>query len=48
MRGARAGGVVGIGCDCVAGLGVAQPFLLGTVGLGSLAGLLLLWRHKEF
>ena len=49
VPGTKAGAVVSIGLVVVAWLAVplARPFLLGTVGLGALLGVLLYWRHNR-
>ena len=45
----RAGAVVCIGLVILAwaAIPVARPFIVGTVGLGSLLGLLLWWKHNR-
>ena len=49
VPGTKTGAVVSIGLVVVAWLAVplARPFLLGTVGLGALLGVLLYWRHNR-
>ena len=50
VPGTRAGAIVSIGLVVLAWIAIplARPFLLGTVGLGALLGLLLWWRHSKF
>jgi hypothetical protein len=47
VPGTKAGAVVSIGITVVAWIAipVARPFILGTVCLGSLIGVLLWWSH---
>ena len=49
VPGTRAGAIVSIGLVVLAWLAVplARPFILGTVGLGLLVSLFLLWRHNK-
>ena len=49
VPGTRAGAIVSIGLVVLAWIAIplARPFLLGTVGLGALLGLLLWWRHSK-
>jgi hypothetical protein len=49
VSGTRTGAIVSIGLVILAWLAipVARPFILGTVGLGIITGLLLLWRHRR-
>lgn len=49
VPGTRAGAIVSIGLVVLAWLAipVARPFILGTVGLGGLLGLLLWRRHNK-
>jgi hypothetical protein len=49
VPGTRAGAIVSIGLVVLAWLAIplARPFILGTVGLGALVGLLLWWRHNK-
>jgi len=49
VPGTRAGAIVSIGLTVLAWLAipVARPFILGTVGLGGLLGLLLWWSHNK-
>ena len=49
VPGTRAGAVVSIGLVVLAWLAIpiARPFILGTVGLGLVVGLLLWWRHTK-
>jgi len=49
VPGTRAGAIVSIGLIVLAWLAIplARPFLLGTVGLGLLVGLLLWWHHNK-
>ena len=45
----RAGAIVSIGLVVLAWLAIplARPFIVGTVGLGLIVGLLLWWRHTK-
>jgi hypothetical protein len=49
VPGTRAGAVVSLGLVVIAWLAipVARPFLLGTVGLGAVIGVLLWWKHGK-
>jgi hypothetical protein len=49
VPGTKAGAVVSIGLVVVAWLAVplARPFILGTVGVGALLGVLLNWLHNR-
>jgi hypothetical protein len=49
VPGTRAGGIVSIGLVVLAWIAIpiARPFILGTVGLGGLLGLLLWWKHSK-
>jgi hypothetical protein len=49
VPGTRAGAVVSVGLVVVAWVAVplARPFILGTVGLGALVGVLLYWLHNR-
>lgn len=49
VPGTRAGAIVSIGLVVLAWLAIpiARPFILGTVGLGALVGLLLWWKHNK-
>ena len=49
VPGTHAGAVVSIGLVVVAWLAVpiARPFIVGTVGLGLIVGLVLWWRHNR-
>ena len=49
VPGTRAGAVVSIGLVVLAWIAIpiARPFILGTVGLGLLVGLLLWWKHRS-
>jgi hypothetical protein len=49
VPGTRAGAVVSIGLVVLAWLAIplARPFIVGTVGLGLIVGLLLWWRHTK-
>ena len=49
VPGTRAGAVVSIGLMVLAWLAIpiARLFILGTVGLGLVVGLLLWWRHTK-
>jgi hypothetical protein len=49
VPGTRAGAVVSIGLVVLAWLAIplARPFIVGTVGLGLVVGLLLWWRHTK-
>jgi hypothetical protein len=49
IPGTNAGAVVSIGLAVVAWIAVplAQPFILGTVGLGALLGWFLRWLHSR-
>ena len=48
MPGTRAGAIVSLGLVLIAWLVIplARPFILGTVGLGSIVGLIL-WRKQS-
>ncbi len=48
VPGTRAGGIVSLGLAVVAWLAIpiARPFILGTVGLGFVVGLILWWKHN--
>ena len=49
VPGTHAGAIVSIGLVVLAWLAIpiARPFILGTVGLGLVVGLLLWWRHTK-
>jgi hypothetical protein len=49
VPGTKAGGVVSIGMVVLAwvAIPVARPFILGTVGLGAIVGVLLNWLHNR-
>jgi formate-dependent nitrite reductase membrane component NrfD len=49
VPGTRAGAVVSIGLVVLAWLAIpiARPFILGTVGLGVIVGLILRWWHNK-
>jgi hypothetical protein len=49
VPGTRAGAMVSIGLAVIAWLAlpVARPFILGTIGLGVVVGLLLQWKHNK-
>jgi hypothetical protein len=49
VPGTRAGAIVSIGLVVLAWLAIplARPFIVGTVGLGLILGLLLWWRHTK-
>jgi hypothetical protein len=49
VPGTRAGAVVTIGLVVLAWIAIpiARPFILGTVGLGALVGLILWWKHNR-
>jgi hypothetical protein len=49
VPGTRAGAIVSIGLVIVAWLAipVARPFILGTLGLGSLVGFILWRKHND-
>ncbi len=48
VTGGPAGAIVAIGMLIMAWVGVphARPFLLGSIGLGILFGLILWWKHR--
>lgn len=47
VPGTKAGAIVSIGLVVIAwfAIPVAQPFILGTLGLGAIVGLFLTWLH---
>ena len=49
VPGTRAGAIVSVGLVVIAWLAIplARPFLLGTVGLGVVVGLILWWKHSK-
>jgi hypothetical protein len=49
VPGTKAGAIVSIGLVVIAwfAIPVAQPFILGTLGLGALVGLFLTWLHSR-
>jgi hypothetical protein len=49
VPGTRAGAVISIGLVVLAWLTipVAQPFLLGTAGVGGILGAILWWKHSR-
>jgi hypothetical protein len=49
VPGTRAGAIVSLGLVVIAWLAipVARPFILGTVGLGLVVGLILRWKHSR-
>jgi hypothetical protein len=49
VPGTKAGAIVSLGLVIIAwfALPVAQPFILGTVGLGVIVGLFLRWLHSR-
>jgi hypothetical protein len=49
VPGTRAGAIVSIGLAVIAwiALPVARPFILGTIGLGVVVGLILRWKHNR-
>lgn len=49
VPGTRAGAIVSLGLVVIAWLAipVARPFILGTVGLGLVVGLILRWKHSK-
>jgi hypothetical protein len=49
VPGTKAGAIVSIGLVVIAwfAIPVARPFILGTLGLGAIVGLLLTWLHSR-
>jgi hypothetical protein len=49
VPGTRAGAIVSIGLVVIAWIAipVARPFILGTIGLGVVVGLILRWMHSR-
>jgi hypothetical protein len=49
VPGTHAGAIVTIGLVVLAWIAIplARPFILGTVGLGALVGLILWWKHNR-
>jgi hypothetical protein len=49
VPGTRAGAIVTIGLTVLAWIAIpiARPFILGTVGLGLILGLIMWWRHNK-
>ena len=49
VPGTRAGAIVSLGLVVIAWIAipVARPFILGTVGLGLVVGLILRWKHSR-
>jgi hypothetical protein len=49
VPGTRAGAIVSLGLVLIAWLviPIARPFILGTVGVGSVVGLILWWKHNR-
>ena len=49
VPGTKAGAIVSIGLVIIAWIAipVARPFILGTVGLGAIVGLILTWWHSR-
>jgi hypothetical protein len=49
VPGTKAGAIVSLGLVIIAwfAIPVARPFILGTLGLGSLVGLFLRWLHSR-
>jgi len=49
VPGTRAGAIVSIGLVVLAWIAIplARPFIVGTVGLGLIVGLVLWWKHTK-
>jgi len=49
VPGTKAGAIVSVGLVVIAwfAIPVARPFILGTIGLGALVGLFLVWLHSR-
>jgi hypothetical protein len=49
VPGTRAGAIVSLGLVLIAWLviPIARPFILGTLGFGSVVGLILWWKHNQ-
>ncbi len=49
VPGTRAGAIVSLGLVIVAWFAIplARPFIIGTVGLGLVVGLILRWKHSK-
>ena len=49
VPGTKAGAIVSIGLGVIAwfAIPVARPFILGTLGLSAIVGLLLTWLHSR-
>jgi len=49
IPGTRAGAIVSIGLVVLSWLTIpmARPFILGTVGVGLIVGLILSWKHRH-
>jgi hypothetical protein len=49
VPGTRAGAIVSIGLVVLAWIAIplARPFIVGTVGLGLIVGLILWWKHTK-
>jgi hypothetical protein len=49
VPGTRAGAILSLGLVVLAWLTipVARPFILGTIGIGSIVGLILFWKHRH-
>lgn len=49
VPGTRAGAIVSVGLVVIAWIAipVARPFILGTIGLGVIVGLILRWVHSR-
>lgn len=49
VPGTRAGAILSLGLVVLAWLtiSIARPFILGTIGIGSIVGLILFWKHRH-
>jgi hypothetical protein len=49
VPGTRAGAIISLGLVVVAWIAIplARAFILGTVGIGAVVGLLLFWKHRD-
>jgi hypothetical protein len=49
VPGTRAGAILSLGLVVLAWLTIpiARPFILGTIGIGSIVGLILFWKHRH-
>jgi hypothetical protein len=49
VPGTKAGAIVSVGLVVIAwfAIPVARPFILGTIGLGAIVGLFLVWLHSR-